>query len=78
MATLLHGNNYEPRSFFTTSVRCQTEKTEENVKIRECVKKMIERLNNEMDSVVLSEENIDFGNNHLYLLQFICHDICWC
>ena len=56
MATLLQGNNFEPSSFFTTSVSCQTEKTEENVKTRECVKKIIEMLNHEMDSVLLSKE----------------------
>ena len=67
MATLLQGNNYEPSSFFTTSVSCQTEKTEKNVKTRECVKEIIERHNHEMDSVLLSKENIGFVNNHLYL-----------
>ena len=39
MGNLLQGNNYEPSSFFTISVRCKREKKEDNVKTRECVKK---------------------------------------
>ena len=54
-------------SFFTISVSCKTEKKQRKMlRLENVFKKIIERLNHEMDSELLSKENIDFVNNHLY------------
>ena len=68
MANLLQGNDYVPSQFFSTSVNEVQETTESTcISRRDSVQKILKKCNVSMETSNLTQDNIEFINNHLNL-----------